>query len=277
MLEALVQAATAKCVEFNIAANLNPTRDAPAIMLMSTLRGITEDLIWLTYLSQLRDGLGKKLIPLLIQENMAKGIDVQRKFFETNNPLQPVFGSGSTASDSRMRTEQAKKDVKAFWVAAGRSGAPSVREMAAAVGLDSTYEFIYFATSNFVHFNPGALLRMGWGETTGPFTFSIENINGYYRNFASFYGAILFVGFNASFGQEYFTAEVGSEVKRLIGLVREIYRWPEVITFEEMNKPPPLYVMTHALRDVMMSEQGSSIAYAEILMEVQGLGRMSSA
>ena len=271
MLGALVQAATAKCVEFNIAANRNPTRDAPAIMLMSTLRGVTEDLICLTYLCGLKGSLGKRLIPLLMHENVAKGIDVQRKFFEANNPLQPVLGGGSGGGDTSKRADQAKKDVKAFWTAAGRTSAPTVRDMAATLGLDSTYEFIYFATSNFVHFNPSALLRLGWGAKTGPFTFSIENINAYYRNFASFYGAILFIGFEASFGLEHFSEDVRGDVKRLIELVGKVQRWPEVITFEEMNRQPPLYLMTHALREVMAGEQDSSLAYGAILKEVQGL------
>ena len=271
MLGALVQAATAKCVEFNMAANHNPTRDAPAIMLMSTLRGVTEDLICLIYLCRLKGGLGKQLIPLLIHENVAKGVDVQRKFFEANNPLQPVFGGGSSGGDTSKRADQAKKDIKAFWAVAGRKGAPRVRDMAATVGLESTYEFIYFATSNFVHFNPSALLRMGWGAKSGPFTFSIENINAYYRNFASFYGAILFVGFEASFGLEYFREDASGELKRLIELVGKVQRWPEVITFEEMNMQPPLYLLTHALREVMAGEQDSSLSYGEILKEVQGL------
>ena len=271
MLGALVQAATAKCVEFNIAANRNPTRDAPAMMLMSTLRGVTEDLICLTYLLGLKGELRKRLIALLLNENLAKGIDVQREFFEANNPLQPVLGGGSDSGSTSTRADQAKKDVKAFWTAAGHKRAPTVRDMAAKVGLDSTYEFIYFATSNFVHFNPSALLRMGWGGTTGPFTFSIENINAYYRNFASFYGAILFIGFEASFGLEHFSEDVGGEVKRLIALVGEVQRWPEVITFEEMNMQPPFYLMTHALREVMAGENDSSLAYGAILKELQGL------
>ena len=271
LLDALIQAATAKCVEFNMAANRKPTRNAPPIMLMSTLRGVTEDLICLTYLSRLEDGFGRRLIPWLMHENVAKGIDVQRKFFELNNPLQPVLGGGSGGEDTSKRADQAKKDVKALWTESGKNRAPSVRDMAANVGLDSTYDFIYFAASNFVHFNPSALLRMGWASKPGPFTFSTEKIDAYYRNFASFYGAILFLGFEASFAPDHFSQAVGDEVTRLIELVGKVQRWPEVITFEEMNKKPPLYLMTHALREVMAGEQDSTLPYGAILKEVQGL------
>ena len=68
-----------------------------------------------------------------------------------------------------------------------------------------------------------------------------ENIDTYYRNFASFYNAILFVCFEASFSSEYFDRDVIGEVKRLVDLVGKVRRRPEVITLEEMNMQPPMW------------------------------------
>ena len=114
--------------------------------------------------------------------------------------------------------------------------AQPLRDMAEDVGLISTYEFIYFSASNFVHFNPHALFRTGWGAEHGPFTFSIRNMSGYYQSFSSFYGAVLFIGFQASFGSDHFKVDLETEINRLIELIGYVQRWPEIITFEEMNQ-----------------------------------------
>ena len=53
MSDALIQAATSKCVEFNIEANRTGRYTKTAFLLMSNLRGLCEDLIWLTYLSRM--------------------------------------------------------------------------------------------------------------------------------------------------------------------------------------------------------------------------------
>ena len=53
MLEVLIQAATSKCIDFNIAANRKITHGEMSFFLMSNLRGICEDLIWLTYLARM--------------------------------------------------------------------------------------------------------------------------------------------------------------------------------------------------------------------------------
>ena len=270
MLDALVQAATAKCVDFNMTANRKGKKRSPAFILMSNLRGITEDLICLSFLRSLGEKQTTRLIPLILRENVSTGIDAQRRFFETNNPIQPILGSGLSANDAAKRVDQSKRDVKDFWKASGRERTPTVKEMAKAEGLDSTYGFIYFATSNFVHFNPSALLRMGWGLDDGPFTFSIKNSDAYYRHFSSFYGAILFIGFEASFGRDHFTSDVSDEVEKLIDLIGHVHRWPEVITFEEMNEKVPLYFMTHALREVVRKED-LTLPYGAILQEVRRL------
>ena len=97
-------------------------------------------------------------------------------------------------------------------------------------------------------------------------------MNNYYRNFSSFYGAVLFVGFQASFGTDHFKHALDTQINRLIELIGHVQRWPEVITFEEMNEKPPLYFLTHALGKVMR-EEDKTLPYGAILQEVQGLKR----
>ena len=213
MLDALVQAATSKCVDFNIEANKVKNAET-SFFLMSNLRGICEDLIWLTYLARMEKRRAEELIGHLIRRNTLEGLDAQRRFFEANNPTQPILGNSLTAD----AVQEARDNRRKFWKSqnsTSRDG-PTVRTVARDVGLISTYDFIYFSASNFVHFNPQALSRTGWGPEVGPFTFSIRNISNYYQSFSSFYGAVLFIGFQASFGADHFKAALDTEIEQLI-------------------------------------------------------------
>ena len=274
LLEALIQAATSKCVEFNIAANRKPTTADTSFFFMSTLRGICEDLIWLTYLARMEERSAEEFVEYLIQRGTLEGLATQRRFFEANNPTQPVLGSGRDANDGNRAIQKARNKRRVFWKSMGstRRDGPTVRNIAENVGLVSTYDFVYFAASNFVHFNPNALLQTGWGPNTGPFTFSIRHMNNYYRSFSSFYGVVLFVGFHASFGTDHFKHAIDTEIDQLLELISHVQRWPEIITFEEMNVKPPLYLLTHAVGKVMR-EEDKTIPYGSILQEVQGLKR----
>jgi hypothetical protein len=272
MLDALIHAATSKCLEFNVAVNQPAKNSQPSFILVSNLRGICEGLIYLTYLSRIDARRAQELITRVLALNTARGIEAQRNFFTANNPTQPVLGAGSSAERVKKSVTKAREQLRAFWKKMGsatRDG-PTLLDLSAEVGLRSTYEYIYFVASNFVHFNPQALLRTGWGPECGPFHFSINNMDGYYRSLSSFYGAILFIGFNASFGARYFQVTVDTEIARLIEIIGHVQRWPEVVTFEEMNQKPPMYFLTHAMGKVMRDED-KTFPYGAILQEVQAL------
>ena len=240
---------------------------------MSNLRGICEDLICLTYLSRLEKKHAVKFVELKQFQNVSKGLKVQKNFFEVNNPVQPILSDREITVKAEKIIRKNREDLRGLWQSMGcfKQDGPTTRDMAESVGLTSTYEFIYFSASNFVHFNPQALFRTGWGPQEGPFTFSVRHMDGYYRSFSSFYGAVLFIGFHSSFGQHCFENALDAEIKELIELIGHVHRWPEVITFEEMNHKPPLYILTHALREVMRGED-KKMPYGAILEEVQNLG-----
>jgi hypothetical protein len=273
MYDALVAAALAKCVEFNVVINRSRRYDDEDFLFVSGLRGICEDLIYLSYMTRMSPSVRTELVKLLIQLNTAEGLDTQHKFFKANNPFQPVLGP----AENRLRSGEsasvaARSKFRAFWSRQGssRRDGPTIKEMAHNLGLTSTYDYVYFAASNFSHFNPQSLLRIGWGAETGPFRFSMKHLSGYYKSLSSFYGAVLFLGFHSAFSPDHFDANCDVEVAKLLELVSQIHRWPELVTFEEMNQKPPLFFLTHAIRQVAQKETGSS--YGAILEEVRGLG-----
>ncbi|SFE92130.1 hypothetical protein SAMN02799627_04727 [Methylobacterium sp. 13MFTsu3.1M2] len=140
--------------------------------------------------------------------------------------------------------------------------------MADDIGLLHTYEYIYFAASNFVHFNPGPLLKMGWGPNEGPFAFSAKSMSGYYKMLSSFYGSILFIAYQSAF-PESFTTDCAKDVEVLLALIEAMKRWPEIVTFEELNMRTPVYLLTHAMRQAV-PEEGKPAG--GILAEIRDLG-----
>ena len=183
MLNALIQAAVSRCIDFNMAANRVGRPAEEAFFLLSNLRGVCEDLIYLTYLCRMEQEQSKELIRILVRKNMAEGLAVQRRFFDANNPFQPVLGGDSSIVDEQK--SRCRAEYRRFWTSLGitRRDGPTMQDMADRVGLTSTYDFIYFAASNFVHFNPQVLLRTGWGDVGEPVVFSIRHMHSYYRSF----------------------------------------------------------------------------------------------
>ncbi len=272
LYEAVVAAALAKCVEFNIIVNRTRRHEDEDFSLVSGLRGICEDLIYLSYISRFERTDRSELIHILMNLNLAEGLDAQSDFFKVNNPFQPVLRSTKgSASSGESASLAARREFRSFWNGRGssRRDGPTIREMATSVGLNSTYNYIYFAASNFSHFNPQSLLRMGWGSAVGPFKFSMKNINSYYKSLSSFYGSVLFIGFYSAFELGYFSTDCNSEVEKILEIISGIHRWPELVTFEEMNQKPPLFILTHVLRQAAGVEANSP--YGAILEEVRGL------
>lgn len=197
-----IKAAVAKCIDFNITINRKRKTSEEAFVLLAGLRSICEDLIVLRYLATVSKPLRQGYLIAMLDLNREQSIAAQHAFFKANNPLQPVIGAGLTDDQIDARVAQVRERFRtaASRLGSARRDGPTVFDMAEQIGLRSTYRFMYFLASNFVHFTPQALMRMGWsGVETGPFTFNLRSMSPYYKVLASFYGAILFIGFYAGF------------------------------------------------------------------------------
>lgn len=109
--------------------------------------------------------------------------------------------------------------------------------MAESVNLIDLYEYLYAATSSFVHFSPRNLGRMGWGDIrTQEFEFSTDNFASYYDTFNKFYSLYLLITFSTTFASILDCREdIEVPINILIDAVNTFPRWPEIITHEEMN------------------------------------------
>ena len=111
--------------------------------------------------------------------------------------------------------------------------------MATDAALVELYEYLYSATSDMVHFSPHNLLRSGWSKKETPYHhFDIQNFHKYYNLFNHFYGSYLFVLFSKTFKKELWIKKTANTIiKKIEEDILGIARWPELVTFEEMNVP----------------------------------------
>jgi len=80
----------------------------------------------------------------------------------------------------------------------------------------------------------------------------------------------LVIGFCYAFADVFVAGSPEEEVNALLLVISEVHRWPEIVTFEELNKDPPLFVFSHALRKVAV-EGGEAIPYGGVVQEIKNL------
>jgi hypothetical protein len=218
----------------------------------STLRGIAEDLITLKFISTLEYEKRDKVVLILQLIELKEKLKNQQAFFDKYRPFQPVLQNPpSTASAEvlkKLKIEKHKIWCEAGWPNLRKYKNPPTREIATKLApgaLDLLYDFIYRLTSSTVHFSPQMLLRLGWGliDAEGKkFSghYSTKNMMPYYKKFCQIYGALLLCLYFEFFG-EYLS--LTPEIRKIVFSIRtEIIldnRWPEMVTFEEINQPVP--------------------------------------
>jgi hypothetical protein len=236
---ACLRASLVKAFEFSQHVCQRPSEES--YFLSASLRGITEDIIYLRYLSKMPLQDREKISRGLMDIEILKMLKHQQEFFSVMRPFQPVLGRGD------IDVKEVEKIVRTVWQAHGwpslKSVNPPTREIAEKSDsgvLEVVYDFIYRFTSGFVHFNPQILLRSGWGENKNIMKFSTKNMDLYYSAFCRIYGTYLLCLY-FEFFNKFFRA--GPEIKEIVSEIREALmikpRWPEMVTFEEMNVDVP--------------------------------------
>lgn len=253
--ENCLRASFAKVYELNVMAT-NRTHTVPAFFLTPALRSVCEDLILLRYLGSLKMAKRNRVIGLLMKHELLTNLQIQESFFAENRPFQLVL---KTPDDYESDLANTIAELQAFWkrqgwTLNGKIILPQIRQLAERRGILTLYDFIYRLTCDVVHFNPQVLLRSGWGALPDV-EFSTKNFELYYRAFAVIYGSFLFcIYFElfASFLRP--DANAMQIVRNIREYIQRINRWPEIVTFEEMNLKPPGSPFLHVLRRVIFEQ-----------------------
>jgi hypothetical protein len=214
----------------------------------SFLRGIVEDVVVLESIHGFDSEKREKLLGGIQRLEVNDRAITQWEFFQKYRPFQPVI-------DKAIDIDEALATVQTIWREAGwstfnakpKKTMPPVIQLAQKLApgvLDLLYDFIYRLSSTTVHFSPQTLLKTSWGNVddenniTG--TISVRHMANYYKTYSQVYGVLLF-----SFYFELFPTEIEatsreqSVVEAMRKSILEKLRWPEMITFEEMNLPTP--------------------------------------
>ena len=207
-----------------------------AFAVTSVLRGVCEDVIVLKFLGTFTKRDRDEAVGVLMMKSVLEFMQQQTAFFSKYRPSQPILENKDASAEIqglKLRLRAFRKSYK--WKK--HREWPSMREMAEATELLPLYDFLYAGTSSFVHFSPNNLIRMGKVIGSGErMVFSTSNFSDYYSAFNRFYGLFLFITLATTFATMLgCRAELQPPVEKLMRLLDEELRWPELITMEEMN------------------------------------------
>lgn len=256
-LQVFFGASLMKCLEFNLISFTETNTNSPYFS-SSGLRGICEDLVTLKYFKEIIEPQdAQRILWAWSMKQMTEGTEKQSLFFKINRPQQPVipysewFQKTLKSSKAELRVYRSKYG----WA----RNLPKVIEMADACSMRALYDYVYHATSKSVHFSPHLFMRMGWGEMESAepsFQFSTKNFAQYYLEFNQFYGTFLFIKFCETFGCDLnISDKLENSLSKLRDYLKGNPRWPELVTYEEMNLRPPNF---HAIHLWMTFLEGSS-------------------
>lgn len=239
--ECCVRASLAKAYELAFEAHTK-RKSRISFFLVPSLRSVCEDVIVLGYMAKIDEPQRDELTWLLTTHELRDRFAVQAVFFDAVRPDQPVL----RLKDASLEEIEAR--IRDIWKSNGWPGLkkgymPKVRQIAEKHHLDlltTVYDYLYRLTSGMVHFNPQVLLRSGWGNDPVNVTFSPRNFDAYYLAFAQTYGLLLLCLYFELFGDILgMNEKEASVVQQIRDRLLEHPRWPEMVTYEEMNKEPP--------------------------------------
>jgi len=226
-----------------------PDQEKHSFFSSAVLRGICEEIIVLNFIKTLDCDEDREIfVKNLFSLNLLEACKAQSEFLE--NSMQPVVKFPNT--DERINEARNKlKELsdKYSWTPRYNK-LPSIKEMAEGSGLKEFYDFVYAATSRWVHFNPSVLMRMGWGDNpNNSYKASTSNFYKYYLDFNRFYSLYLFIKFYDLFNSEFpFSEGLGEQIELFRNHLNSTLRWPEIVTFEELNIKPPSLVLYALMR-----------------------------
>lgn len=239
---ACLRASFSKCFEF-VEYCYFDLKEYHAGFSNSTLRSICEEIIFLAFAKDISKADRDKLFTNISTLRTIDSIEKQAAFFSKFRPYQKVINR----IPSTKKKREMEGEIRNIWKRNGwpklHATIPPTREVASRVGpgaLDLLYDYIFRLTSSSVHFSPNILLRSGWGELQGKVSFSQKNMSTYYTMYSRIYSLLLFTLYFEIFGR---FLKPGDENKKIVENMRSelvnMTRWPEMITFEEMNLDVP--------------------------------------
>lgn len=260
-----LRAAVAKSLEFTRSVWIDPP-PSDSFFRTATLRGICENFIVLAFIGQLSPEDQNRAIALLMEANLVAGLEAQKNFFQQQRPWQPVLPPAALSPTVDREDQLRALSAQLGWT--GRQTWPSVWFMAKRCSEEPLYRYLYSASSKWVHFSPHLLLRMGWGGSADDLNdntewhFTTAHFVRYYTELNQTYALFLLLRILRGPASSLVSTESSGILDRLLERLDEQLRWPETVTFEEMNLVAPGPIQRILLR-AGHSSSASSVDRAE--------------
>lgn len=215
----------------------NSTFENKAFWVSSTLRSICEDLITLSFIDKNFHDKADEIIKLELSIEAKKSLEAQEEFYSKYRPQQPIIKPKDSSSDPEEKLRLIYKD----YIQGKRPYKPSAWAMAKDQDLEVLYTYLYHATSRFVHFSPNTLLKMAWYDPENEESQCDPNFfSNYYYQFVKFYSVQLLSSLINRFPEKIIIEDMlKKSIKERLAEANSIQRWPELVTFEELNVDSP--------------------------------------
>lgn len=233
LFDEITKATIIKSFEFNL--YVTEKKDDQVFFMIPTLRGICEEYIAEKFVSNHFAADKSSIIYLWTEYHRLKSSIAQWKYFELSKPSQFLYYEETFPDKLKEIEKQIKEVFQKKFPKLKCTPFPSVYFMAEQSGSLELYNYLYHATSTFVHFHPGNLLRMGWGDLPN-FQFSTSNFGKYYNYFTVFYSAVLFCNLcEWQIENGYLKGFDTTSMVAIRKILFDVSRHPEIVTFDEMN------------------------------------------
>lgn len=214
---------------------------------LSSLRGICEELIALTYINEkLTIKEIEDLVEFKYVYEQEKDLLKQFDFFFKYKTIQPIVPPKTTKIEDelfdRIRKDEKGYEVKKIAQEKGIKTLPKTWLMAKETGYTDLYQFLYSITSASVHFRIDNFQKIGWGELDKYkrienviYSTQHEEVNRFCKEFNICYGILLFAELSAQLKS---VLNLNDEYLKLLDKLIELIknnRWPEFITRQHMN------------------------------------------
>ena len=161
------------------------------------LRPACEELIWTKYLLQIPQETAERLVVTVASKELLANLSAQDKY--AGRKVTEELGLLPYLERSRGRKAAHRKTLEELstelgWPVREGQGAelPSIYWIAKQTEQLRVYNFIYHATSRFVHFSVTELLRRAWGHP-GTVSITSEHYRDYWGHFSLYWGLNLFI------------------------------------------------------------------------------------
>lgn len=209
----------------------------------AVLRGSTEDIIFLSALQKMSLADRNEMVRLRLVHEIENDIATQSEFFSEPRRFQSVL---SPKPDAEQQLNNVLDSMNSIWrkyrMDGGRIGLGNMRNLADTASIVGFYDYFYALTSRMVHFSPRVLMRQGWGNYQDGVLhaeYSASNFKHYYTAYVQTYSCLLLREFIERFNGDLTMPSAFDAAAARIDEVCRKRRYPELVTYEEMNIEPP--------------------------------------